>query len=223
MFHILNGSMKKENNPREYWVKSWWQEGLEQGTIKRPLRLASLKIINTYWPKCLHGRIQVFGLDSPAKIAYLACIPNMHFPSYSYIHEGCCRHSGRKPCIWRSYRIHFPFCVWPYIFLLKLKMIFLHTCYPLFSFQWAQFLEQPTVSPVAALILHNFPRPWCGWGRTKSSDSSPENTSMLELGGRRAASMESSSVLKHWKSVPLWNQTAFQIYLFILFIRVICH
>ena len=85
--------------------------------------------------------------------------------------------------------------------------------------------EQPTFlnsRPWRCCILHNFPSPWWGWGRTKSRDSSPENTPMLELGGRRPASMESSSILTNWKSVPFRNQTAFQIYLLILFVRVIC-
>lgn len=130
--------------------------------------------------------------------------------------------TGRKPCIWRSYRIHFPFCVWPFIYFCWNSKWFSYTLVIL-CFLSSELSFWTTYSqPRSCSILHNFPRPWCGWGRTKSSDSSPENTSMLELGGRRAASMESSSVLKHWKSVPFRNQTAFQMYLLILFIRVIC-
>ena len=122
--------------------------------------------------------------------------------------------TGRKPCMWRSYRIRFPFCVRPFMYFCWNSKWFSYTL-ALLCFLSSKLSFWTTYSqPCSCSILHNFP--------IKSSDSSPENTSILELGSRRAASMESSSVLKHWKSVPFRIQTTFQIYLLILFIRVIC-
>lgn len=158
-----------------------------------------------------HGRIQFFGFDSPAKMAYLTYIPKMHF-------------SKLLLDIWRLLQTQAENLVCgnltEYVFLSLFDLLCIsaetqndfvtHSLSSVF-FPVSSVSEQPTVS---CSILHNFP--------SKSSNSSAENTSILELGSRKAASMESSSVLKHWKSVPFRIQTAFQIYLLILFIRVIC-
>lgn len=115
--------------------------------------------------------------------------------------EGCCRNRQKtlKMEIWQN---TFSFLCWTlYTFLLKLRTDFL--THPLSSavfFPACSVSGQPTASPVAALFFTASAAPRGsgvgGRGETKPSDRSLEKATTLELGGRSAVLVGSTSVLK---------------------------
>ena len=140
----------KAGGSRRAWSKA---------ILKRPLCLASLKELTTLADHVPHGRIQVFGLDSPAKIAYLACIPSMHF-SKLLLHP------------WRLLQTQAENPVYgdltEYVFLSVFGLLYIsaetqndfltHSLSSVF-FPVSSVSEQPTVSPVAALSFTISPGP----------------------------------------------------------------
>lgn len=157
----------KAGGSRRAWSKA---------IIKRPLRLASLKELTMLADYVPHGHIQVFGFDSPAKLAYLTCIPNMHF-------------SKLLLYTWRLLQTQAenPVCgdLTEYVFLSVFGLLYIsaetqndfltHSLSSLF-FPVSSVSEQRTFlnsQPCRYSILHNFPSPWWGWGE-QSQETVPQ-------------------------------------------------